>query len=111
MDILILIMAFFFFASYNQEFVDKYLFLVMTLYLLVNKLFYEEKEKLTLSFFKNNILELILLFIIILIPLFTYFIKHNLVLAYKMIFIALFFEYFLILIVRKITQWIKKIRN
>ena len=75
LDLLFLVIVFFYFASFEKDFVDKYLFMVMNLYLCVNSI-YEKKIKLNKGFIKKNILEIILLFIIMLIPFGIYFFKN-----------------------------------
>ena len=106
LDLLFLILVFFYFASFEKDFVDKYLFMVMNLYLCVNSI-YEKKKRITQDFFKNNIIELILLLIIMLLPFSFYFIKNNLVLTYKIMLIYLILEYIIILIVSYIGNLLK----
>ena len=108
LDTLLLIIAFFYFASFNKEFVDKYLFAVMSLYLCVNS-FYESKNNLKKNFFKSNSLELFLIFIIMLIPFYIFFKMNNLVLTYKVMLMYLFLEYIIILVVSYISKFIKKL--
>lgn len=98
LDLLFLILVFFYFASFEKDFVDKYLFMVMNLYLCVNSI-YEKKYKITKQFFKDNGLELILLLIIMLIPFGFYIFKNNLVLTYKIMLVYLFLEYIIIILV------------
>jgi len=107
-DTLFLIIAFYYFSSFDKEFVDKYLFAVMCLYLFMNS-FYEKKEKIKKDFFKQNILNLILLFLIMLIPFMVYFIGHKLVLTYKIMLLYLYLEYVLIILVSYISRFILKI--
>ncbi len=108
LDTLLLIFVFYYFSSFDKEFVDQYLFAVMCLYLCVNS-FYDKKEKIKKNFFKNNILEIILLFIIMLVPFLIYFNQHDLVFTYKMMLIYLFVQYFFILGVCYLTKGIKKL--
>lgn len=107
-DTLFLIIAFYYFSSFGKEFVDKYLFAVMCLYLFMNS-FYEKKEKIKKDFFKKNFLNLVLLFIIMLIPFTVYFIKQKLVLTYKIMLLYLYFEYIMILLVNYISKFIFKV--
>lgn len=107
-DTLFLIIAFYYFSSFGKEFVDKYLFAVMCLYLFMNS-FYEKKEKIKKDFFKKNFLNLVLLFIVMLIPFTVYFIKQRLVLTYKIMMLYLYFEYIMILLVNYISKFIFKV--
>lgn len=107
-DTLFLIIAFYYFSSFGKEFVDKYLFAVMCLYLFMNS-FYEKKEKIKKDFFKKNFLNLVLLFIVMLIPFTVYFIKQKLVLTYKIMLLYLYFEYIMILLVNYISKFIFKV--
>jgi len=108
LDTLLLIIAFYYFASFDKQFVNKYIFPVMCLYLCVNS-FYEKKSKLNKGFLKQNILELVLLFFIMLIPFLIFFIDNNLILTYKIMLLFLFGEYIIILLVSYIVKIIKKI--
>lgn len=110
LDWLILIIFFFFFAAFKQQFVSEYLFPVICLYLIVNS-FYEKKDKLQKDFIKKNLGELIILFIIMLIPFIIYFIFGKLSLTYKIMLVMIFLEYFLVGIVKNITKHFKKIRT
>lgn len=107
-DTLFLIIVFYYFSSFGKEFVDKYLFAVMVLYLLMNS-FYEKKEKIKKGFFKENIINLLLLLVIMVIPFSIYFIKHKLILTYKVMLFYLFFQYIIIIVVNYIAKLIKKI--
>lgn len=107
-DTLFLIIAFYYFSSFGKEFVDKYLFAVMCLYLFMNS-FYEKKEKIKKDFFKKNFLNLVLLFIVMLIPFTVYFVKQRLVLTYKIMLLYLYFEYIMILLVNYISKFIFKV--
>ncbi len=108
LDTLFLIMVFLYFASFHKDFVDKYLFAVMCIYLFVNS-FYEKRNSLKKGFWKKNILNLLLLFLVMLIPFIVYFAKNNLVLTYKIMLIYLFLEYIIIIIISYLTKIIKKI--
>lgn len=110
LDWLILIIFFFFFAAFKQQFVSEYLFPVICLYLFVNS-FYEKKDKLQKDFIKKNLGELVILFIIMLIPFIIYFIFGKLSLTYKIMLVMIFLEYFLVGIVKNITKRFKKIRT
>lgn len=110
LDWLILIIFFFFFAAFKQQFVSEYLFPVICLYLFVNS-FYEKKDKLQKDFIKKNLGELVILFIIMLIPFIIYFIFGKLSLTYKIMLVMIFLEYFLVGIVKNITKHLKKIRT
>lgn len=107
-DLLILIGCFFYFASFKKGFVNKYLFPVMCIYLLFNS-FYENKKKLEKNFFKNNIINLIILFFIMLLPIIFYLMFRKLSLTYKIMFIMLFLEYFIVWLVKLVTKTRKKI--
>ena len=85
-----------------------YLFAVMNIYLFVNS-FYDHKNKLKDHFFKNNFLNLILVFIITLIPFFTYFLKNDLDLTYRIMLLYLFLEYPILIITSTISNQILKI--
>jgi hypothetical protein len=107
-DTLFLIIAFWYFSSFDKEFVNIYLFAVMVIYLFVNQ-FYEKKEKFKKHFIHNNLFHLILIFLIMLIPIILYFTGVYLVFVYKMMFILLYLEYPIILIISYIIKSIKKI--
>ena len=100
LDTLLLILCFWYFASFGLEFVDKYLFAIMCLYLFVN-FFYEKKNSLKKGFFQAHIMELIILLLVISIPFIYY--------HYKLMLLYLFFEYIIILIISLIAKFIKKI--
>ena len=108
LDTLLLIICFWYFASFNKEFVDKYLFAIMCLYLFVN-FFYEKQNRVKKNFLKENIIELILLLIVMIIPFIYYHITNNLNLTYKIMLLYLFLEYIIILIVSLIARIIKKV--
>lgn len=107
-DTLILVVCYFFFASFKMVFVNQYLFAVMCLVLCANS-FYDEKKPLEKNFFRNYWGELLLLFLIMITPILTYFIKNNLDLTYKIMLVYLFLEYFLILFVCFVVKLVKKI--
>ncbi len=107
LDTLFLIVVFFYFASFNKEFVLKYLFAVMCIYLFVNS-FYENKPTLAKHFFKNNLINLLLILILILIPFIIYFITNNLELTYKIMLIYYFLEYLISIIIKFITKSFSK---
>ncbi len=107
LDQLFLVIVFFYFASFNKEFVSIYLFLVMNLYLCVN-LLYEKKLELSKSFYKDNLFVLIGLGIVSLIPFIIYFIKGNAVLTYRIMFLYLFFDYVIVVIIRLICKLFKR---
>lgn len=108
LDTLLLIIFFWYFASFEREFVDQYLFAIMCLYLFVN-FFYEKRNSLKKGFWKENIIQLSLLLIIILIPFIYYHHTNNLNFTYKIMLLYLFLEYIIILIVSYISKLIKKI--
>ena len=108
LDTLLLIICFWYFASFNKEFVDKYLFAIMCLYLFVN-FFYEKQNRVKKNFLKENIIELILLLIVMIIPFIYYHITNNLNLTYKIMLLYLLLEYIIILIVSLIARIIKKV--
>lgn len=107
LDVLFLVGVFFYFASFKKVFVDKYLFPVICIYLFVNY-FYENKKSIKKSFWKQNKLELLLLFIVILIPFLVYFKLNNLGLTYKIMLLYLFLEYIIIVVIKKIATLIKR---
>ena len=102
LDLLFLVGVYIYFASYKMEFVDKYLFLVMNLYLFVNR-FYDKKSKISKNFYKKNII----LVLIMLIPFIIYIVKDNLVLTYKIMLLYLVFEYVIILLVSYLGRLLK----
>ncbi len=104
LDILLIVIVFFYFSSFKVGFVDKYLFAVMCLYMFVNS-FYEEKMELKKNFFKDNMLHLILLLLVSLIPFLVYSIKKDLLLTYKIMLMFLFLEYIIILVISYIIKW------
>ena len=108
LDTLLLIICFWYFASFDREFVDKYLFAIMCLYLFVN-FFYEKKNTLKKSFWKENIIQLILLLITIAIPFIYYHYTNNLNFTYKIMLLYLFLEYIIILIISLIAKIIRKV--
>ena len=108
LDTLLLILCFWYFASFGLEFVDKYLFAIMCLYLFVN-FFYEKKNSLKKGFFQAHIMELILLLLVISIPFIYYHNTDNLNFTYKLMLLYLFFEYIIILTISLIAKFIKKI--
>ena len=108
LDILILLIAFFYFASYNKLFIDKYLFAVMCIYMGINS-FYEKKEKIKKVIFKEKYINIIVSLIIMLLPLIFYYIKGNVEITYKIMFLYLFFQYILTIIINYISHIIKKV--
>ena len=110
LDTLLLILCFWYFASFHKTFVDKYLFSIMCLYLFVN-FFYEKRNPLKKNFFKENIIQIILLLFITIIPFIYYYKTNNLNITYKIMLLYLYLEYIIILIVSYITKLIKKLFN
>ena len=108
LDTLLLIICFWYFASFDMEFVDKYLFAIMCLYLFVN-FFYEKRNPIKKQFWKDNIISIILLIIINIIPFIYYNNTGNLNFTYKIMLLYLFLEYIIILIVSYISKLIKKL--
>lgn len=108
LDTLFLIIIFFYFASFKKVFVDKYLFAAISLYLCVNSL-YEKKSKRKKNFFKTNLFNLIILFIIMLVPFIIFISSNNLVLTYKIMLVYLILEYPIILIVCYLEKFKNKI--
>ena len=108
LDTLLLIVCYWYFASFDREFVDKYLFAMICLYLFVN-FFYEKKNPIKKEFFKEHIIELILLIVMMAIPFIYYHNTDNLNFTYKLMLLYLFFEYIIILAVSLIATLIKKI--
>lgn len=106
LDTLLLIICFWYFASFNKEFVDKYLFAIMCLYLFVS-FFYEKRNPFKKNFWKENFIQIILLIIINIIPFVYYYQTDNLIITYKIMLLYLFFEYIIILIVSYIAAPIK----
>lgn len=108
LDTLFLIVVFIYFASFRKDFVDKYLFAVMSFYLLVNS-FYEKKNNLKKGFWKKNILNILCLFIVMSVPFIVYFNKKDLVLTYKIMLIYLFLDYIIIMVISYATKLILKV--
>ena len=108
LDTLLLIIFFWYFASFDKEFVDKYLFAIMCLYLFVN-FFYEKTNPIKKQFWKENTIQIILLILINVIPFIYYNNSGNLNFTYKIMLLYLFFEYIIILIVSYISKLIKKL--
>lgn len=108
LDTLFLIIVFLYFSSFHKDFVDKYLFAVMCIYLFVNS-FYEKRNTLKKGFWTKNFLNIFLLFCVMIIPFIIYFTKKDLVFTYKIMLIYLFLEYIIIIIISYITKFIKKI--
>lgn len=107
-DTLFLIIAFYYFSSYGKDFVDKYLFAVMALYLLMNS-FYDRKEKIKKGFVREKFINIILFLIVMIVPFFIYFGKHNLVLTYKIMLFYIFFQYIIIIAINYISKLIRKL--
>ena len=107
LDLLFLILVFYYFASFNKDFVDKYLFVVMSVYLCVNS-FYESKSNLKKNFFQNNLVIFLCLIPIILVPFIVYFTSSRLVLTYKIMLCYLFFNSLIILGLSYLQKIIKK---
>ncbi len=108
LDTLLLIICFWYFASFDREFVDKYLFAIICLYLFVN-FFYEKRNTLKKHFWQENIIQIILLFLINIIPFIYYNQTNNLIFTYKIMLLYLFFEYIIILVVSYIAKLLKLI--
>ena len=108
LDTLFLIIVFFYFASFEKDFVNKYLFTVMNIYLCVNSI-YEKKAKYSENFLKNNIFNFIILIIILTTPFIFYFIRKDLVVTYKIMLIYLFIEPLIIILINYISKLLKKI--
>ena len=107
-DLLFLIIMFYYFTSFNLDFVSMYLFAVMNIYLCVNS-FYEHKKKLKDNFFKTNLISLILLSFITLIPFLIYYFHKDLVLAYRIMLLYLFLEYIIIIVISFLARLITKV--
>lgn len=110
LDTLFLLIVFIYFTTFKMEFVLEYLFAIMCIYLFVNS-FYEDKNKLKKGFFKENIISIILIFILILIPFIIYFKTKDIIKTYNIMLIYVFIEYILIIIVSYIEKFLKKIFN
>jgi len=108
LDTLFLLIVFIYFTTFKMEFVLEYLFAIMCIYLFVNS-FYEDKNKLKKGFFKENIISIILIFILILIPFIIYFKTKDIIKTYNIMLIYVFIEYILIIIVSYIEKFLKKI--
>lgn len=107
-DTLFLIIAFYYFSSYGKDFVDKYLFAVMALYLLMNS-FYDKKEKIKKGFVREKFINIILFLIVMIVPFFIYFGKHNLVLTYKIMLFYIFFQYIIIIAINYVSKLIRNL--
>lgn len=110
LDTLFLLIVFIYFTTFKMEFVLEYLFAIMCIYLFVNS-FYEDKNKLKKGFFKENIISIILIFILILIPFIIYFKTKDIIKTYNIMLIYVFIEYILIIIASYIEKFLKKIFN
>lgn len=109
LDTLLLLIFFWYFSSFNREFVGQYLFAVMCLYMFVN-FFYEKRNSLKKGFFRENVIEIILLIIFNILPFIYYYQTGELINTYKIMLLYLFFEYFIIIIVSLIARVIKKLK-
>ena len=107
-DLLFLIIMYYYFTSFKLDFVSMYLFAVMNIYLIVNS-FYEHKNKFQTNFFKNNILNFLILLIVTLIPFLIFIVQKDLVLTYRIMLIYLFIEYPILIITTFITKIISKL--
>ncbi len=108
LDTLLLIVCFWYFSSFGREFVNKYLFAIMCLYLFVN-FFYEKRALLKKGFFKENIINILLLIIIVSSPFIYYAQTNNLDFTYKLMLIYLFLSYFIVLLINTIARLLKKL--
>lgn len=103
-DTLFLIIVFFYFASFNKDFVNKYLFTVINIYLCVNSI-YEPKPKFERGFFKKNILNLIILLLFLIAPPLLFLIFNNLLLSYIFMLLFLFFDYLFIFFISSLSSF------
>ena len=101
LDLLVLIVVFFYFATFDKGFVHKYLFAVMNLYLFINS-FYE--NKVNKYKIKNKYITLIMIFILMFMPIVYYMLSNNLILTYKIMLICLYLENIIILIIKKFIK-------
>ncbi len=107
-DTLLLLVFFWYFSSFDKEFVSKYLFAIMCLYLFVN-FFYEQKNSLKKDFFKHNLLQIIFLIIAVALPFIYYHNTNNLDLTYKIMLLYLFLEYPIILLANYVSHFLNAI--
>ncbi len=108
LDMLFLIVVYFYFSNFDMEFVDKYLFVVMNIYLFVNS-FYDQKLDIKKDFFKNNLFNLVLLFLVMVGPFLVYFKTKDLNLVYKIMLLYLYLEYGIIMGVSYLNKLFKKV--
>lgn len=108
LDILLLVIVFFYFSSFDKSFVDKYLFSAMCIYMFLNS-FYEEKNCLNKNFYQDNWLKLLIILIIMFIPFIIYYIYSNLKLTYQIMLMYLFLEYLIILFAHYLSLLLRKI--
>ncbi len=109
-DTLFLIIVFFYFASFNKDFVNKYLFTVINIYLCVNSI-YEPKPKFERGFFKKNILNLIILLLFLIAPPLLFLIFNNLLLSYIFMLLFLFFDYLFIFFISSLSSFFSGVKN
>ena len=96
LDKLLLIIVFIIYAHFNKDFVTILVFLVISLYLYINKLYEKSKKEKLLTILKQNWLSLLIVLILTLIPFSYYFITKNLYNTYATLLVYLYFSYFII---------------
>ena len=102
LDLLVLIIIFFYYASFNKGFVNEYLFAVFNIYLFVNSFY--ENHNIKKGMLKKEIFPLIIMLILMIIPIIYYIFSKNLILTYKVMFIYLFLENIVVLIFKNVKR-------
>ena len=80
----------------------------MNIYLFVNS-FYDQKLDIKKDFFKNNLFNLVLLFLVMVGPFLVYFKTKDLNLVYKIMLLYLYLEYGIIMGVSYLNKLFKKV--
>ena len=101
-DLLILIIVFFYFAKFDKDFVHKYLFAVINIYLFVNSFY--ESNNIDKKILKKRFMSLLIIGLIISIPIIYYILSNNLIVTYMIMFICLYLENIIILVMKKIKK-------
>ena len=106
-DIIILILLFIYFASFEDTLVDRMLFSVMNLYLFVNT-FYDKRNISNKSLDKKDIIPSIIIILLSLIPFILYEFKIiKVATVYLILFIYTVVAYILVILIRKFLALFK----
>ena len=106
-DIIILILLFIYFASFEDTLVDRMLFSVMNLYLFVNT-FYDKRNISNKSLDKKDIIPSIIIILLSLIPFILYEFKIiRVATVYLILFIYTVVAYILVILIRKFLALFK----